>query len=378
MGLTGNKKPEGIDILFIVSILPPYPGGAAIDYFSFLSLLSKRKEFERITLLTERGCSKGIENVDFMDTLFNYDSAKAGEKSRLKQALNYLMIIWRIISSNHDIIHIHARYVYAGYVGRLVWLALLVSRSRAVVDIRDRFYNSFGFGHDFIVCSEELLKYYSWIKKASYIPVPMGIKATGRGASQSRHIAYFGAIAHNKGILELVEGFKEYLKDSEDPLELRIYGPDLIGARFLKSIEGIERIKFMGVIPNDEVARKILDCRAVVLPSKSEGMPRVCLETMALGRVIACHRNIRSMFPCIPGEFVLDDLAPQEFKRILFNIEASDGEASYDYDFSVHSHENVSERLLELYRKILYPRNSRKDPKRFNEKGLQEGRCLYP
>ncbi|MBI5469354.1 MAG: glycosyltransferase family 4 protein [Deltaproteobacteria bacterium] len=347
-----NKELKKINILFIVSILPPYPGGAAVDYRSFLKGLSGREDLCNVSVLTEKGCSKDVDNVAFRDTLFNYDSAGAGAKSRLRQAANYLLILWRIISAKEDIIHIHARYVYAKYAGRVIWLALWLSRAKAVVDIRDRFYDNFGFGHHFIVCSEELLKYYSWVRNASCLPVPVEVRASGRKAP-GRHIAYFGSVARNKGILELVDGFKEYVKASKDPLELHIYGHDMIGEQFLKNIEGVDRIRFFGPIPNEEVAERISECRGVVLPSKSEGMPRVCLETMMLGRVLACHRNVRSIFPCIPGEFVLEDLTPSEFNRVLTNIEASGGRASYDYDFSVHAPENVTERLLELYSNVL-------------------------
>ncbi len=347
-----NKERKKMNILFIVSILPPYPGGAAVDYRSFLQGLSKRDDLCKVSVLTEKGCSKGIDKVVFMDTLFNYDSAGAGAKSRIRQAANYLLILWRIISAKEDIIHIHARYVYSKYAGRVIWLALLLSRAKAVVDIRDRFYDNFGFGHHFIVCSEELLRYYSWVRNATCLPVPVDVKASARKAP-GRHIAYFGSVARNKGILELVDGFKEYIKASKDPLELHIYGQDMIGEQFIKSMEGVDRIRFFGPIPAEEVPERISECRGVVLPSESEGMPRVCLETMMLGRVLACHRNVGAIFPCIPEEFVLEDLTPSEFKRVLTNMEVSGGHATYDYDFSAHAPENVSERLLELYTKVL-------------------------
>lgn len=350
--VNGIKKQKEMNILFIVSILPPYPGGAAVDYWSFLQGLSRRREFCKVKVLTEKGCSKGIENVTFIDTLFNYDSAGAGAKSRVKQAVNYLLILCRIISAREDVIHIHARYVYAKYVGRLIWLALLLSRAKAVIDIRDRFYCNFGFGQNFIVCSEELHKYYSWVRKAAFVPVPIEVKAVGQ-MTLGRHIAYFGAVAANKGVLELVDGYKEYAKARKDPLELHIYGPNIMGELFLKKIEGSDKIKYFGPIPVEEVPERIAESRGVVLPSRSEGMPRVCLETMALGRVIACHRNVGAIFPCISDEFVLEDLTPSEFKRVLSNIEASSGQASYDYDFSVHAPESVTERLLELYARVL-------------------------
>lgn len=348
---TSKRREKRLRILYIVSIMPPYPGGAAVDYSCFLRGFSNGKYaalIDRITVLTEKGCQRdyGSPVIEVRDRLFNYDSAERKRFSR--QALNYLMILHAILFARCDVIHIHARYVYARYIGRLIWLALYISRAASVVDIRDRFYNGFGRGPSFLVCSSSLKEYYSWIKGTTLIPVPLSLSPIAKSAS-GKDIAYFGTIAANKGIMELVEGFKQYVT-GKGGMELHIYGANSMGETFTGAIKDVERIKYFGPVPNGEILDRIKGYRAVVLPSKSEGMPRICLETMYCGRIIVCHRNIKSIIPCIPDAYVLEDITPEELKKVFVRLEAEEyGPITYDYDFGIHRQESVCDMLLSHY-----------------------------
>ncbi|MFQ5736841.1 MAG: glycosyltransferase [Thermodesulfobacteriota bacterium] len=345
-----RRKGRKLRILYIISIMPPYAGGAAVDYGIFVRGFNGRRfssSVEKITVLTERGCRKDYgPSVEVRDILFNYDSAQS--KSFLKQAANYLMILAYILCGRHDVVHIHARYVYARRIGRVLWAALMLSRSRAVVDIRDRFYDNFGWGPSFLVCSDSLKEYYSWIKGAAYIPVPLALPEVERRKPAGRHMAYFGTIAANKGVIELIEGFKRYSDGNDNGVELHIYGANSMGERFTREVDAHPRIRYFGAIPNPEVLHKIPGYHAVVLPSRSEGMPRVCLETIYCGRIIVCHRNIKRIIPCIPEEFVIEEITPAEFERVFASIEGVTS-VSYDYDFTIHRPESVCVKLLAHY-----------------------------
>ena len=344
-----NKK---IDILYIVSIMPPFPGGAAVDFDIITSTLKDYNDkFRRIVVLTERGCKKEMDDVlQIKDVLYNYDSAS--RKSFFKQLINYLVILFYILFTPKDIIHIHARYVYAKYIGRIIWLALLISPSKVVIDIRDRFYCNFGFGHHYIVCSEDLLDYYSWINNKYYVPVPLNLPEINKNIKYGHKIAYIGTIVANKGILELLNGYRQYVNESRNPLELHFWGLNNMGDRFIREIEKTKNAKYCGYISNDEIFSKILEYKAIILPSKSEGLPRTCLEAMYCNRIIVCHRSIRTVVEHIPEEFIFDDATSMEIKNKLFIIESYDKALSYDYDFNVHSPERVANKLIEFYSNI--------------------------
>jgi len=349
-----NRK---LRILYIVSIMPPYQGGAATDYSSFVKTLGSDRfsgVVESITVLTERGCAINYgPRVRIKDSLTNYDTAE--NKSFFAQLVNYMRIILHVLFGGYDVVHIHARYVYARHIGRLVWLALVLTRSASVVDLRDRFYNGFGFAVHFIACSDALREYYSWIKNVRCVPVPLELPDAGEVKGEGRNLAYFGNIAENKGVMELVEGFDRYRKECRGLVELHLYGANAMGEDFLCAIKGRVGVRYMGVVDGGEVLKRISGYRAVVLPSKSEGMPRVCLETIYCGRPIVCHRNIKSILPCIPDNFVLDDLTPGEFSRVFKNVEKVSGPVEYGYDFSVHGPLSVGSELLACYGGLFAP-----------------------
>lgn len=340
-----------LKILYVVSIMPPHQGGAATDYASFVRGLADERfnrSVESVSVLTERGCAKGYgPRVEVKDRLLKYDTAD--EKRFLAQAVNYLIILGHILFGGHDIVHIHARYVYARRIGRIVWLALLLSRTKAVVDLRDRFYRGFGFGANFIVCSGALKEYYSWIKGAKCIPVPLALPAPVAWSEGENNIAYFGAISANKGVMELIEGFEQYRSSHGGFAELHLYGANAMGEDFISAIKDKKWVRYMGSVASGEVFEKIMEYRAVVLPSASEGMPRICLEAIYCEKPVVCHRNIRSIIPCIPGGFVLDNLTPEEFTRVFKNLEGREGPVRYGYDFSVHRPQSVCAALLKHY-----------------------------
>lgn len=344
-----------LDILYVISIMPPYPGGGAVDFGCIISKMAGnyKNQFKRIRVLTERGCDKNkADNIlEYHDILFNYDSVT--NKIFWRQLVNYLIIIYYILFTKKDIIHIHARYVYAKYIGRIIWFALFVSPAKVIIDIRDKFYNNFGFGHNFIVCSKELLEYYSWLHNVIYIPVPIGFPSINKNIQPKKQIAYFGSIVVNKGILELIEGYKQYLKETLDPLELHFYGLNAIGKKFVKEINSIHSIKYFGSISHEEIFDKIVEYKAAILPSRSEGMPHICLETMYCNRIIVCHKSITSIVPYIPGQFVLNEITPDEIKRVLLIVELFNRQISYEYDFSVHYPQYVSHNLIKRYQQVV-------------------------
>lgn len=349
-----NIKP--IDVLFIYAILSPHVGGAAVCGSTMLSTLNKeyRGMFKRIRVLTERGCNiKSDHKLKVKSILLNYDSVSNHQKSFIKQAINYLIIICYILFAKKNIIHIHARYVYAKYIGKIIWLALFISPAKVIIDIRDKFYNNFRVGHNFIICSEDLLDFYSWVQNKHYIPIPIKFPPLNENIKQNHQIAYIGTITENKGVLELLEGYKQYVKESTNPLELHFWGLDTLKDGFEKEIKGIKSAKYCGYISNDEIFEKISEYKAIILPSKSEGMPRICLETMYCNRIIVCHKSLKSIIAYIPEQFVLNDISQEEIKNVLFQLELHDGQISYKYDFSIHYPENSCNKLINVYQQII-------------------------
>jgi len=102
------------------------------------------------------------------------------------------------------------------------------------------------------------------------------------------HMAYFGRYSENKGLLELLQIFKE-ISFSEPNIKLSFFGNHGDYREKLKTmIEAwnlTEKVSLNDGWNNEDEYQEILDCvDFVVLPSKSEGLPLVLLECMAYGK----------------------------------------------------------------------------------------------
>jgi glycosyltransferase involved in cell wall biosynthesis len=100
-------------------------------------------------------------------------------------------------------------------------------------------------------------------------------------------LVYCGELRTAKGVLVLVEGFRRLVAQSDRPFALRIIGsghaePQL---RALVREHGLaDRVEFVGqVADRTRLAGLLRDSFALVLPSYSEGFPRVAYECFTLG-----------------------------------------------------------------------------------------------
>lgn len=99
---------------------------------------------------------------------------------------------------------------------------------------------------------------------------------------------FIGRLIKDKGIIELMEACKK-LKNNHIPFKCTViapydpYNPTSLHAMDLNDFEkiGIDYLSFI-----DDVRAYIKACDVFILPSYSEGLPRVLLESMAIGRAI--------------------------------------------------------------------------------------------
>jgi glycosyltransferase involved in cell wall biosynthesis len=105
---------------------------------------------------------------------------------------------------------------------------------------------------------------------------------------QNISFLFIGRLIKDKGILELMEACKE-LKNNHIPYKCTVIAPyDQYNPTSLHTMDvsdfqavGIEYLSFV-----DDVRTYIEACDVFILPSYSEGLPRVLLESMAIGRAI--------------------------------------------------------------------------------------------
>jgi len=336
-------------ILVVTSILPPHPGGAASCFSLILDAMGERYKDgdSKIVCLTERGAKKEYPaSVTVDDTFFQYDSLPLSDRKPFLQLINYLKLTLHLIFNRYDVVHIHARYVYGKLMGGIIWHVLNIFQKRVVIDIRDRFYRGRADKHNYLLCSKGLVNHYKNIPISTMIPIPLSTEKNENVVPQHK-VAYFGSIVENKGIFSLLEAYDNYSVTSEKPLKLELWGNNVIGDKFLDAINTKDGIEWMGVLPVEKVQSKMLEYKAIILPSKSEGFPRVCLEGMFANRIVVLHESIIDLTEFIPPEFVFKDDAVGGIEEALLSIENHSGIVSYDYDFSIHFPKNVVKKIVE-------------------------------
>ncbi len=108
-------------------------------------------------------------------------------------------------------------------------------------------------------------------------------------------LLFAGAITPLKGVHQLIAAFAALIPQHADA-SLLIAGPETDEAyasglrdRFAEIIAG-GQLAFVGSLPQPELAERMRQATALVLPSLSEGLPRVVIEAMSTGTPVVATR----------------------------------------------------------------------------------------
>ncbi|MCD6100318.1 MAG: glycosyltransferase [Candidatus Marinimicrobia bacterium] len=158
--------------------------------------------------------------------------------------------------------------------------------------------------------------------KCIYMPSPVEVSAIKEPYETVKryvpYICFVGMVKPAKGIYELLEGFSR-LSRVFSKYHLLIVGPNREGDSFMKVLNQYRKVVYFGMLSHDVVLGIIKYAELLVLPSKVEGMPRVCLEAMALGKKVLCPPGIFE-FEIYCPEFVVPDITPDAIKNKIEEI----------------------------------------------------------
>jgi glycosyltransferase involved in cell wall biosynthesis len=106
-------------------------------------------------------------------------------------------------------------------------------------------------------------------------------------AEECRRFVFVGLVRPVKGIQEIIDAGERLGGD----VVVDVYGP-LRDGLSEETFEGLERVRYLGVLPSDEVVSTMSQYDALLLPTyhEGEGYPGVVLEAFRAGLPVVCTR----------------------------------------------------------------------------------------
>lgn len=317
-------------IWMFTSLYPPYTGGAATDAELITHGLSDIDEITRIVLVTEyhRGAvlqRSGKRTI--LRILPRRDSIRKDLRSfdlvrfAVTHALIALCLIFVAVFGRRHVVHVHGRLIYS-WTGRLV----RVLRLRAVADVRDQFgdfrrYGSFPIATAVSLNIAKRLRTVLDSERIFVIPVPIERAKMSANTSagipprlpQCEYFLFVGTLAENKGIIELVEAYHGYTAEG-GALHLVIVGENRLNQAL--DTRGSARIHVLGSLSKEQVYGLMARADRLILPSRSEGLPRVCIEAIALNTPVVCPPCVEEFVRSCP-QCVLSSISSKGILKML-------------------------------------------------------------
>jgi glycosyltransferase involved in cell wall biosynthesis len=313
------------------TLFPPYTGGAAADAELLVPKLALVPEIRHVFVVTEYYTGSLVERgpgYTILRILPRRDSIDRRKRTfdLVRFACGHLVILLVLcalgVAARRHVIHMHGRLIYR-------WNAILVDllRLRAIADVRDLFgdpqrYKWFPAATG--VSEAIVLRLYGVLEKSlvTYIPVPIDpleITASSTVTPQveaiirsRQFILFVGTLSENKGIRELVEAHKRY-RARGGRADLVVVGENRLEGGALGTDENVH---VLGSLARPVVYALMRAADRVVLPSRSEGLPRVCIEAIVVGCAVVCPPGIaefdrfcpQCVLPAIEPEAIVDML----------------------------------------------------------------------
>lgn len=354
--------------MIITALYPPAVGGAATYFGDIAPELAQRDEVEQLVVLTERMPGQPCQRTKGKLRLLRYLPTRVSLPQRrwMAHAMTYVLAqLWfatrlpaLVRQHRVDLIHFHTRYR-----GRLFQAVLRGSRVPVIADLRDKMTDParlVGVADWLLCCGEGVQRFAIErgfpAERTVLIPIPLTppeipslemVSDVRRryGLGDGSYLLFVGDITCNKGVYDLLEAYRRW-RLGHPQVRLVFAGPDREGERFLSQARQTAGVIYLGRVPHRDALALMRGAKIVVLPSRSEGLPRVILEAVALGTRVVCPPGIPE-FERHLSPFVLPVVSAEAIMETLDRVWSLKSPPSYP--LSEHSVGRVVERLAEVY-----------------------------
>ena len=358
-------------LLVITALYPPALGGAATYFGEICPRLARCEGIDELTILTEKIPGQPTESREDGARLLRYLPARVGIQSRfwLEHAATYALTqVWFSaflpgLAKRHgvDLVHYHTRYR-----GRLFYSALGRCGAALVADLRDKMTDPrsmLGSADRLLCCGEGIRRFAVEngfpVERTALIPNAFRVpdipsaervaRARDRYALGSRYLLYVGDMTYNKGVFDLLDAYGRWRRRYPD-VRIAFVGLNREGTRFEERVSQTEGATLVGELPHGDVLALMRGAQIVALPSRSEGLPTVILEALALGRKVICPPGIPEFERWLPG-YVLPEVSADAITTLLTDVWHR--EDTPTYPFAQHDAGRVVADLAGLYRSVM-------------------------
>jgi glycosyltransferase involved in cell wall biosynthesis len=358
-------------LLIITPLYPPAVGGAATYFAEIVPRLAKQDDVEEILVLTE--CLPGQPARSRLGKIVLWrvlpTRVSRPRRTWLGHAVSYgLTQLWfavflsTIIRREHiNLVHFHTRFR-----GRLFVRALRRLPVPVIADMRDRLIapSAWAGAYDRILVCAESIRDFALAQSVppdrlrlianAFTPPPQPTDEVVRttlhrlGLGPEPFLLYVGDLNANKGVYELLEAFRQPLDDLPAQ-HLVVAGPNREGQRFEAALGKTSAARYLGVLSHADVLALMAASEAVVLPSRSEGLPTVLLEALALGTRVVCPPGVPEFARWLP-ECVIPEITPDAIRQTIARVLASP--APTGYPLAHHHPDRVVAQLIEVYHQV--------------------------
>jgi len=360
-------------LLIVTPLYPPATGGAATYFSMLVPELLRRAAIDQVTVLTEQAAGEPREHLDGkLQVLRLLPTRVAVPRANwLGHASSYVGTQWwfgarfshLVRRLGIDVIHFHTRYR-----GSAVYRALRRSRVPVIANLQDKLMDPrrlAGTSHWLLCCAEGvrqfLLEAGCPSERTALVPLPFVLAPAPSDQEvrlarhrydleQTPYLLFVGDVTRRKGVFALLDGYRRWRSGIEDPPRLVFAGNNWEGERFRAALRQTPGGLYLGPVPHDEALALMRGAELVTLPSRSEALPYVILEALALGKSVLCPPGIPE-FDAYLSRSVLPEITPAAIAAAL-RTARTPAEVPF-YPLDRHDPHRIAEKLLDLYTRAI-------------------------
>lgn len=357
-------------LLLITPLYPPAVGGAATYFADIVPQLKQHDQIEKIFLLTEQMAGQPKHTSDGKVELLRLLPTRVSQqRPYFYHALTYIQTqIWfatqlkSFIKKNEiDLVQYHTRFR-----GKLFYKTIGNLPCPVIADFRDKLSEPMDLKNasDYLLCCSQGIFDFAQqggypVAKMKYIPATFNRPTLPTNKqlqsildkyklTDKRYILYLGDMNWKKGVYELIDAFQTWHENHSEAY-LIMAGTNRDGDKFLAALKQHPAIHYLGHIPREEVPALITGAELLVLPSRSEGLPTVILEAIALGKKVICPPDIAEFSQHLP-QYVLPKI---ETDTIIKKIDLVWQDNNIPaYPLQQHNPQQVVRQLVNFYSQL--------------------------